>query len=119
MEQRKKYRSYLLGAHLYSLGEDSYLEHGKGEDCTGHGSMVSSAAAGKTYGVAKGVTLKMAKISVGCRRSTSIAATVKAINWIAENAPRGSIVNPKPQPEFFWVLNAASGIVLSSSIDST
>jgi hypothetical protein len=25
---------------------------GKGEDCTGHGSMVSSAAAGKTYGVA-------------------------------------------------------------------
>ncbi|SCN47800.1 PREDICTED: similar to proprotein convertase subtilisin/kexin type 9 preproprotein [methanotrophic endosymbiont of Bathymodiolus azoricus (Menez Gwen)] len=66
---------------------------GKGEDCTGHGSMVSSAAAGKTYGVAKGVTLKMAKISVGCRRSTSIAATVKAINWIAENAPRGSIVN--------------------------
>lgn len=66
---------------------------GKGEDCTGHGSMVSSAAAGKTYGVAKGVTLKMAKISKGCSRTASLAASVKAFNWIAGNAPRGSIVN--------------------------
>lgn len=66
---------------------------GKGEDCLGHGSMVSSAAAGKTYGVAKGATLKMVKITKGCGNSTSVSTTVRALNWITNNAPTGSIVN--------------------------
>ena len=65
---------------------------GKGEDCTGHGTMVSSAAAGKTYGVAKGATLKMVKITEGCHIYTHASSSVTAINWITKNAPKGSII---------------------------
>ena len=53
--------------------------------------MVSSAAAGSTYGVAKGATLIMVKITDGCTGDIYIA--VLAFNWLAENAPAGTIVN--------------------------
>ena len=65
---------------------------GKGEDCHGHGSMVSSAAAGKTYGTAKGATLKMIKITEGCNGYTFTTTSVRALYWIAKHAPKGSIV---------------------------
>jgi serine protease len=64
-----------------------------GKDCTGHGSMVSSAAAGSTYGVAKGATLIMAKITDGCTGDSYVSTSVLAFNWLAENAPAGTIVN--------------------------
>jgi hypothetical protein len=54
--------------------------------------MVSSAAAGKTYGVAKGATLKMVKITEGCHIYTHASSSVTAINWITKNAPKGSII---------------------------
>ena len=65
---------------------------GKGEDCTGHGSMVSSAAAGKTYGTAKGATIKMIKITEGCHGYTFASTSARALYWIAKHAPKGSIV---------------------------
>ncbi len=66
---------------------------GTGNDCHGHGSRVSSAAAGNTYGVAKGATLIMAKITIGCTGNATIATSVLAFNWLAANAPAGTIVN--------------------------
>lgn len=64
-----------------------------GNDCLGHGSRVSSAAAGNTYGVAKGAILIMAKITNVCTGDSNITTSVLAFNWLATNAPAGSIVN--------------------------
>lgn len=66
---------------------------GNGSDCHGHGTMVSSAAAGNTKGIAKGATLVMAKITTGCTGSATVATAVTAFNWLATNAPAGTIVN--------------------------
>lgn len=60
---------------------------------TGHGTQVATAAAGKTYGVAKNANLMIGKITNGCTFSTSVSTITMAFNWLAGNAPRGSIVN--------------------------
>lgn len=83
-----------------------------GADCNGHGANVASVAADATYGVAKGATLIIAKINSGCGRSGQTSTSVLAFDWLAVNAPRGSIVNwsngfetvPRCQPVFSTLL---------------
>jgi hypothetical protein len=66
-----------------------------GYDChyPGHGTMVASAAAGSTYGTAKGATVVVAKITYGCSGSSDSAIYITAFNWLATNAAKGSIAN--------------------------
>lgn len=64
-----------------------------GGDCNGHGSKVSSAIAGNNFGVAKGATILMAKVTDGCSDYANLSATIVALNWLAANASAGSIVN--------------------------
>jgi hypothetical protein len=66
---------------------------GNGADCFGHGTQVASALAGRAKGVAKGATLVIAKITVGCTNSSDTTTWATAFNWLAANAPRGTIVN--------------------------
>lgn len=66
---------------------------GTGEDCTGHGTIVASAAGGNTNGVAKGVSLLIAKITIGCIDISVLTTSIDAFNWLAANAPKGTIVN--------------------------
>lgn len=73
---------------------------GNGNDCfvdavgnPGHGTQVASVAGGNTKGVAKGVTLKIVKITTGCTDSGGIANGIASFNWLASNAPRGTIAN--------------------------
>lgn len=69
------------------------INGGTGADCNGHGTKVASAIGGATHGVAKGVTLKIVKISSGCTSDSDTATATAAFNWLAVNAPRGTIVN--------------------------
>lgn len=64
-----------------------------GNDCLGHGTEVASIAGGSTMGVAKGATLVIAKITTGCTINFDTSAAVLAFNWLAANAPAGTIVN--------------------------
>jgi len=69
-----------------------------GADCVGHGTRVSVAAAGETYGVAKGATLVMVKLSNDlssgeCTSTRNPGIDIMAFNWIATNLPAGTIVN--------------------------
>jgi hypothetical protein len=66
---------------------------GTGADCNGHGSATASVAGGNVKGVAKGVTLKIAKITTGCTGSSAFSTSITAFNWLAANAPRGTIAN--------------------------
>jgi hypothetical protein len=54
---------------------------------------VASAAAGNTRGVAKGANVIAAKITTGCTGSSDTGTWALAFNWLAVNAPRGTIVN--------------------------
>lgn len=66
---------------------------GTGEDTNGHGTMVASAAAGNLRGVAKGATVVVGKIEDNSTGKPHIPAITIALDWLAVNAPRGSIIN--------------------------
>ncbi len=81
------------------------VDGGNGFDCNGHGTQVASAAGGTTYGLAKGATLIIAKINTGCTRNSAGSTLILAFDWLAANAPKGTIVNlssglenPRQQP---------------------
>ena len=73
---------------------------GNGSDCQGHGTRVASAAAGATYGTAKGANIVVAKITDGCTGNSQLSTSILAFNWLASNAPRGTIVNWSQAFEF-------------------
>ncbi len=69
-----------------------------GADCNGHGTAITSVIAGNTKGVAKGASLKIAKVTAGCtfplnNDPVRLSHIVTALNWIAFNTPAGTIVN--------------------------
>lgn len=66
---------------------------GAGGDCNNHGTFVASTAGGNTYGVAKGASLLIAKITIGCTGDAALTTSIDAFNWLAANAPKGTIVN--------------------------
>jgi hypothetical protein len=66
---------------------------GTGADCNGHGSMVASVAGGNTYGTAKGATLQIVKITDNCSGNSNTGDWSASFNWLATNAPHGTIVN--------------------------
>lgn len=67
---------------------------GSGYDCYGHGTWVASAAAGATYGTAKGAKVKVVRISGDCVGGGSTSSLiVAALNNVASVAARGDIIN--------------------------
>ena len=64
-----------------------------GIDCVGHCTNVASVAAGNQYGIAKGATVRAAKVTVGCGYSTNTDTIIFLFNWLAANASRGTIAN--------------------------
>jgi subtilisin family serine protease len=67
---------------------------GAGYDCQGHGTKVASAAAGATYGTAKGAKVKVIRISGDCIEGGSTSSViVAALNNVTSVAARGDIIN--------------------------
>jgi len=61
-------------------------------DCNGHGTHVAGTVGGRTVGVAKGVTLVPVRV-LDCTGSGTSSTVVAGLDWVAANAPAGSVVN--------------------------
>jgi subtilisin family serine protease len=62
---------------------------GSGQDCNGHGTHVAGTIGGRTYGVAKAVTLVAVRV-LNCRGSGTISSVIAGINYvIGDHAPGG------------------------------
>lgn len=84
----------LVAAEFEGRAEIVYdVNDGDGDDCYNHGTAVAGIVGGKKYGVAKEVSLKIAKITKGCSEDFDIITTVDVLDRIATHAPRGTIVN--------------------------
>ncbi|MFX0538349.1 S8 family serine peptidase [Ornithinimicrobium sp. Y1847] len=71
----------------------SAINDGRGtSDCNGHGTHVAGTVGGSTYGVAKGTTLVPVRV-LGCDGRGATSGIISALDWIAANAPRPSVVN--------------------------
>lgn len=62
---------------------------GDGTDCYGHGTEVSSVAAGKTAGVAKAATIVSVRV-LNCSGGGSQSGVIAGLNWIMANNPAGT-----------------------------
>lgn len=61
-------------------------------DCAGHGTHVSSAAAGTTWGVAKAATIHPVRV-FRCVGSTPTSVVIAGLEWIGENHVLPAVVN--------------------------
>lgn len=74
-----------------SLGFD--IDGSTGIDCNGHGTHVAGTVGGKTYGVAKKVSLVAVKIFSGCGSSAPMSYIVAGLDWVAAHAIKPAVVS--------------------------
>ncbi|MGW6872639.1 S8 family peptidase [Streptomyces xanthophaeus] len=77
-------------------------------DCNGHGTHVAGTVGGKTYGVAKGVSLVAVKVA-DCRGSGRLSAMVGGLEWLVKDAAR--------RPGTPAVANMSMGGTRSAALD--
>jgi subtilisin family serine protease len=76
-----------------ALDGATFIHDGRGtEDCFGHGTAVAGVAGGRTYGVAKQVTLYAVRID-DCVGGTPSDTIVAGINWVAGNRMLPAVAN--------------------------
>lgn len=78
---------------FWDVNDPDHVTSTWGQDCHGHGTAVADAAGGNRFGVAKGVSLISAKITNGCTDGANLSTSILAFDWLAANAPAGTIVN--------------------------
>ncbi len=61
-------------------------------DCSGHGTHVAGTIGGRTYGIAKNVTIHPVRV-FGCGSSTPLSTVIAGINWVAANRILPAVVN--------------------------
>jgi subtilisin family serine protease len=74
------------------VGADFVGDGRNGVDCDGHGTHVAGIIGGKTYGVAKKVSL-VAVRALNCYGSGTASRLIAAINWVAANHVPNSVAN--------------------------
>lgn len=75
------------------VGGVTAISDGRGsEDCNGHGTHVAGTIGGKTYGVAKSVTLVPVRV-LDCNGSGTMSGVIAGVNWITTNAVLPAVAN--------------------------
>ncbi len=72
------------GATRRVTGYDAVTSGGNADDCNGHGSHVAGTVGGKTYGVAKNVTLVAVRV-LDCNGSGTTTGVIAGIDWVTSD----------------------------------
>jgi subtilisin family serine protease len=67
-------------------------KRGANSDCNGHGTHVAGTVGGKTYGVAKGVSLVAVRV-LDCRGSGTTSGVIAGVDWVASQTHRPAVAN--------------------------
>jgi subtilisin family serine protease len=73
-------------------GYDAVTSGGDASDCNGHGTHVAGTVGGRTWGVAKSVTLHPVRV-LNCTGSGSWSSVIAGIDWVTRNAVKPAVVN--------------------------
>lgn len=87
-------------------GFDAVSNSGSSEDCHGHGSHVAAVVGGKTYGVAKNVTLHAVRV-LACDGTAQLSALLKGLEWVAKNHIKPAIVHMSIEGGYSSLVNKA------------
>ncbi|MBC7897150.1 MAG: S8 family peptidase [Cytophagaceae bacterium] len=82
-------------------------------DCNGHGTHVSSTAAGNTFGVAKGVIIHPVRV-FGCSGGAPFSRIISAVNWVQFNDVAPAVTNMSLGGGFSAATNAAVNALVAS-----
>ena len=73
-------------------GPDFVDDDADSSDCNGHGTHVAGTVGGKTYGVAKAVTLVGIRV-LSCAGTGTVSDVLAAFDWVLANAEGRSVIN--------------------------
>jgi subtilisin family serine protease len=73
-------------------GFDAVTSGGNANDCNGHGTHVAGTVGGKTYGVAKAVTLSPVRV-LDCSGSGTWSGVIAGLDWVAGNHHATAVAN--------------------------
>ncbi|MBT2448675.1 S8 family peptidase [Streptomyces sp. ISL-43] len=75
-----------------TLGYDAVDALAKGQDCNGHGTHVAGTVGGRTYGVARKVSLVSVRV-LGCDGGGEVSQVIAGLDWVAKNAKQPAVLN--------------------------
>jgi aqualysin 1 len=71
----------------------TFINDGRGTtDCAGHGTHVAGTVGGRTWGMAKGVTLVPVRV-LDCNGSGWMSDVIAGIDWVTANAVKPAVIN--------------------------
>ncbi|MFE2729436.1 S8 family serine peptidase [Kitasatospora sp. NPDC059327] len=73
-------------------GFDAVGDGRDGQDCHSHGTHVAGIVGGRTYGVARAVSLTAVRV-LDCQGQGSTAASLAGLDWVAAHAQRPAVLN--------------------------
>jgi len=88
---------------------------GNGQDCNGHGTHVSGTVGGRTYGVAKGVTLHAVRV-LDCNGSGSFSGVIAGMDFVASNHIAPTVANMSLGGGFSSAVNSAVTRMTNSGV---
>jgi subtilisin family serine protease len=100
------------------IGYTAMLDGRGVEDCHGHGTLVSSIAAGTDYGVARQARLHPVRVT-NCAGQTNLGFMIEGLDWAGENCPTQTgrcVVNLSLGAELAPVLNQAVTNLINAGI---
>ncbi|HZH74456.1 MAG TPA: S8 family serine peptidase, partial [Archangium sp.] len=84
--------SEVIGRTSFEYDVASYSWSGGSSDCHGHGTHVAGIIGGKTYGVAKGVSLHAVRV-LGCDGAGYYSDIISGIEWVTANHVKPAVAN--------------------------
>ena len=76
-----------------AVGAFTAINDGNGTaDCTGHGTHTAGTVGGRTYGVAKAVTLYAVRV-LGCDGSGTSSGVIAGVDWVTKNRVLPAVAN--------------------------
>ncbi|HYN90216.1 MAG TPA: S8 family peptidase [Ardenticatenaceae bacterium] len=75
-----------------SNGYDAVTSGGSANDCNGHGTHVAGTVGGRTYGVAKQVTLHAVRV-LDCSGSGTNSRVIAGVDWVTRNHVKPAVAN--------------------------
>jgi hypothetical protein len=74
------------------MGRDTVDNDNDSTDCMGHGTHVAGTVGGRTFGVAKGVTLWAVRV-LNCQGSGTDAQVIAGVDWVTAHAVKPAVAN--------------------------
>ncbi|MFI5617778.1 S8 family peptidase [Streptomyces sp. NPDC051567] len=98
-----------------SAGYDAVGDGRNGQDCHFHGTHVAGTVGGRTYGVARGVSLVAVRV-LDCTGEGTAAQTLAGLDWIAAHARRPAVMNASIGDTASLAIDTATDAVADSGV---